>query len=224
MYGKQAEFLFNKLQEEGLIGAKGKITLSLLGTTVDINDKSGVGNLLQEWLGKWMTEKKIYHRSNTNSQMPPDFYLSESEEKDLLEIKTFDYVESPNFDVANFDAYTRDLREKAYRLDADYLIMGYTLTNGVIEVNKIWLKKVWEITCPSNEYALRIQQKQGVIYNIRPYNLKSVTKGFQPFNDRLHFVNAVKETIAKYRKSEEMAQEWLESVKESYSNFNETAL
>ncbi|MEK7068973.1 MAG: NgoBV family restriction endonuclease, partial [Patescibacteria group bacterium] len=68
-----------------------------------------------------MNVNKIYHRSHENSQMSPDFFLSKSDETDLLEVKTFDYAESPNFDVANFDAYVRDLREKSFRLDADYL-------------------------------------------------------------------------------------------------------
>lgn len=220
MYGEKAEALFNKLKEEGIVGAEGAISLDLLNVKIDIGDKSAVGNLLQEWLGKWMEIKEIYRRNNKNSQMPPDFYLSENVDKDWLEVKTFDYAESPNFDVANFDAYVRDIREKSFRLDADYLIMGYSLVNGKITIKDIWLKKIWEITCPSNDYALRTQVKQGKIYNIRPYNFKSKPKGFQPFKDRLSFVTAIKQTLEKYIHSKKESDKWLDDVKKSYLKFS----
>jgi len=191
-----------------------------LGVEVEVSDKSAIGNLLQEWLGGWMVSKDIRHRSNPNSQMPPDFYLGDSSEKDLLEVKTFDYTKSPNFDVANFDAYVRDLKEKPFRLDADYLILGYSLNNGIVKINDVWLKKVWEITCPSNDYALRTQVKQGKIINIRPYNFKSMSNGFQPFRDRVSFVNAIRETLAKYKNDQDGANIWFEEIERSYRRFN----
>jgi type II restriction enzyme len=224
MYGNKAKSLVRKLKREGIVGAEGEISFDLLEVEVDISDKSAVGNLLQEWLGEWMTVNEIYHRNNENSQMPPDFYLGRSEEKDLLEVKTFDHIKSPNFDVANFDAYVRDLRDKAFRLDADYLIMGYTLNNGAIKIDNIWLKKVWEVTCPSNKYALKTQEKQGKIYNIRPYNFKSESKGFRPFENRLGFVNAIKETLAKYGNNETEADEWFKDVTKSYKKFSGSSL
>lgn len=224
MYGTKAENLLKKLKKAGIVGAEGEISLSLLNVKVDISDKSAIGNLLQEWLGQWMTINNIYHRSNENTQMPPDFYLSPNENTDWLEIKTFDYSKSPNFDVANFDAYVRDIKNKPFRLDADYLIMGYSLNNGIVKINDIWLKKVWEITCPSGEYALRTQVKQGKIYNIRPYNFKSNSDGFRPFANRLDFVNAIKNTLAKYRDNQTEADEWCQSVKTSYYEFTEKDL
>jgi hypothetical protein len=224
MYGQKAKRLFESLKHDGIIGTEGKISLSLLGVRVDVSDKSAIGNLLQEWLGEWMKTHNIYHRSNKNSQMPPDFYLGEGDNEDWLEVKTFDYNESPNFDVANFDAYVRDIREKTFRLDADYLIMGYSLKKGIITINDIWLKKVWEITCPSNKYALRTQIKQDKIYNIRPYNFKSESDGFQPFSDRLCFVQAVKATIASYRKNSEEAEDWHMTVEKSYRKITGSSL
>lgn len=224
MYGNKSKDLLKKLKEAGIVGAEGGISLSILNVKVDISDKSAIGNLLQEWLGQWMTINNIYHRSHENSQMPPDFYLTTNEKTDWLEIKTFDYIKSPNFDVANFDAYVRDIKDKAFRLDADYLIMGYSLNNGIIKINDIWLKKVWEITCPSSEYALRTQVKQGKIYNIRPYNFKSNSEGFKPFTNRLDFVNAIKNTLAKYRNNQTEAEEWFQSVKKSYYEFTKKDL
>lgn len=223
MYGTKAESLFNKLKQAGIVGAEGEINLELLNVRVDVSDKSAVGNLLQEWLGQWMTTTDIYHRSNENTQMPPDFYLGKDDDKDWLEVKTFDYAKSPNFDISNFDAYVRDLRSNASRLDADYLVLGYSLNSGVIKINDIWLRKVWEITCASKGFPLRIQQKQGKIYNIRPYNFKTKSNGFQPFKNRLDFVTAIRGTLVQYR-SKADADEWFADVKKSYKKSSGSTL
>lgn len=223
MYSQKAVSLYQLLKNNGIVGAEGTIKLELLGTEVNVNDKSATGNLIQEWLGEWMTLNGIYHRENSNTQLFPDFYLSESNQMDLLEIKAFDYVKSPNFDVAQFDAYVRDLRTKAYKLDADYIILGYSLSHGIIKINDIWLKKIWEITCPSTEYAIRTNVKQQKIHNIRPYNFKSMSKGAQPFNTRMAFVTAIKDTLAKY-KDRTYAEDWFEEVVSGYAEFAKTQL
>lgn len=218
MYGSKASYLYQQLKENGIVGAEGTIQLQLLGTDVNINDKSATGNLLQEWLGQWMILNGIYSRPDENSQKFPDFYLTESNQLDLLEVKTFDYVNAPNFDVAQFDAYVRSLRTQPFKLDADYIILGYSLSNGVIKINDIWLKKIWEITCSSEQFPLRTQVKQGKIHNIRPYNFKSLSRGHQPFNSRLEFIKAIQGTLSLYV-SEEYANEWFEEVTLAYSNF-----
>ena len=224
MYGIKAQELLNILREKGIVGAEGSIKLELLETEVRISDKSATGNLLQEWLGQWMSLNGIYNRENENSQMFPDFYLSKEDKNDLLEIKAFDYAESPNFDVAQFDAYVRSLRTKAFRLDADYLIMGYSLADGVIKINNLWLKKIWEITCPSERFPLRTQVKQNKIHNIRPYNFKSMSSGFQPFNSRRAFIIAIKETLEKYTGDSQEANQWLQEVESNYQEFTKTQL
>jgi len=224
MYGSKATNLFNLLKQNGIIGAEGTIQLELLGTEVDVNDKSAVGNLLQEWLGEWMNLNGVYNHVNSNSQLFPDFYLSEDDKTDLLEVKTFDYVEAPNFDVAQFDAYTRSVTINAYKIDADYLIFGYSLSSGVIKINDIWLKKIWEITCPSGEYAIRTNVKQKKIHNIRPYNFKSMSNGFQPFNSRIAFITAIKETLTKYTGNSVLADQWFKDVEASYLSFTKKQL
>jgi type II restriction enzyme len=216
LYGKKSQLLFDRLKKAGIVGAKGIIKLDLLKTEVKISGKSSVGNLLEEWLGQWMKANKIYCRVGHNSQEFPDFYLNAVDDADLLEVKTFDFTKSPNFDIANFDAYVRSLRTKAYRLDADYLIMGYTLLNGEIKINQIWLKKVWELSCPSGQYAVRTQNKQKKIINIRPYNFKSNSKGFQPFTSRLDFVLAIRKTLEKYSRSSSKADIWFTEVTQNY--------
>ncbi len=220
MYGQKAKQLYDLLKQKGLIGAEGKIKLELLNLEVNISQKSAVGTLLQEWLSEWMTLNGIEAREDTNSQVFPDFYLGSTDENDLLEVKAFDYTKSPNFDVAAFDAYVDSLRTKAYRLDADYLIFGYTLNNGTIIINDIWLKKIWEITCGSAEYAIRTNVKRQMIYNIRPYNFKSMSSGHQPFNTKTKFLKAIRDTIEKYRNDSDRADEWLKEVESSYQEYS----
>ncbi|MDR3185835.1 MAG: NgoBV family restriction endonuclease [Christensenellaceae bacterium] len=217
-YGIKAQQLFDKLKAKHIIGARGKISLELLDLSIDINDKSATGNLLQEWLGAWMRHNNIYFRIDANTQVFPDFYLSDDNTTDLLEVKTFDYSKSPNFDVAPFDAYVDSLKTKQYRLDADYLILGYILKNGVLIIKDIWLKKIWEITCPAQELPLRVQRKRGKIYNIRPYNFKSHSLGFQPFATKEYFVNAIKRTLQQYPMRTEDPESWFREVASSYNS------
>lgn len=164
-----------------------------------------------------MTQTNFYHRVDLNTQVFPDFYLGEHDDRELLEIKSFDYNKAPNFDVAPFDAYVDSLSKKSYRVDADYLIFGYTLADGVITIREIWLKKIWEITCQSNMCALKVQQKRGKIYNIRPYNFKSMSRGFQPFASRRSFVDAIKLTLEQYQMRIVDPQEWSDMVQEDFS-------
>ncbi len=90
-YGDKATELVEKMNAAGIIGASGKIELSLLDVSLNINGKSAIGDLLQEWLGAWMKQQGIYFRTDDNTQKFPDFYLGENNVEDLLEIKTFDY-------------------------------------------------------------------------------------------------------------------------------------
>lgn len=218
-YGIKAKELFDRLRIEGIINAQGKISLELLDLRIDINDKSSIGNLLQEWLGAWMRSRGIYFRTEHNTQLFPDFYLGESDTADLLELKSFDYTQSPNFDVAPFDAYVASVKERPYRLDADYLIFGYTLDNGVLTIKDIWLKKIWEITCPSQALPLRVQNKRGKIYNIRPYNFKNNSKGFQPFESKDQFVVALMQTLERYPMRTENPALWVREVLPEYIRF-----
>jgi hypothetical protein len=82
--------LYNTLDTSGILTSQGKIIIDLMGVRVEGNEKSAIGNLLQEWLGVWMEKNNIYHRNNPNTQEPPDFYLGRDNQHDLLEVKTFD--------------------------------------------------------------------------------------------------------------------------------------
>jgi type II restriction enzyme len=210
--------LFEKLKNAGIENKTGNTIFTFLGIDAKIRAKSPVGYVFQDWLENWMRSNNIEVRVPDNSQEFPDFYLNpDRNDKDLLEIKTFDADASPNFDVANFDAYTRSLKTKAYRLDSDYLIFSYKMTeDGDFSICDFWLKKVWEITCPSERYAVRAQIKQDVIVNIRPANWSSSNPQFQVFESRKAFVKALYETLLAYPSRRDVSQDWYEEVATNY--------
>lgn len=215
-----ADQLKDMLLKGGLIGAKGFSGFQLLGLSTNGNSKSLVGYMFQEWLEVWMENNKIYHDSPENSQESPDFFLSEIKSKNLLEIKTFDYSASPNFDVANYEAYCTSLLSQPYRIDADYLIFGYSLENAEFSVKEVWLKKVWEITGPMQDFPIRIQRKKDMIYNIRPMTWYSMGCRYNPFNTKEDFINALQNSLLAYNKtSSDLALNWKNKFEMAYSNW-----
>ena len=215
-----AKELFNRLtKKEKLLEEEGKILFSLKDVSIVVMSKDVIGNILQDWLGGWFKARNIEVAFPKNSQEFPDFYLNtKNKTKDLLEIKSFDLDKGANFDIANFEAYCRSLKTNAFRLDADYLIFGYRMDDdGNIKIENIWLKKIWEIAGSSGAYPLKIQQKQKIIYNIRPAIWYGSGKSrYPPFDSKEKFVNAVYETLMKYNKTSAYSKGWLEEVKIDY--------
>ncbi len=119
----------------------------------------------------------------------------------LGEIKTFDATAVANFDLANFDSYCKSVAENPERADSDYLIFSYKLEKGLLSIENIWLKKIWEITCPSAAYPLKIQQKKKIIYNIRPANWDALNATFKTFSSKEDFIEALFETKKQYKGS-----------------------
>lgn len=188
-----AQELYNKLvNDHKIIGQKGKITFKLMDITLQVNTKDTVGNLIQEWIKSWMIKEHIEFQDPPSTQNFPDFQLDlQDPKRGLLEIKCFDFDASANFDIAAFLAYRRSLLEHPYRLDSDYLIIGYSMVNSEVIIKNVWLKKVWEICGPSAKWALNCNVKQGELTNVRPvkwYDNQRTT--FKPFRSALEFVDA----------------------------------
>jgi len=216
-----AEQLYEKLVTDyKLVGQKGKISFTLKDITVEIETKDTVGNLIQEWLKAWMISNNIEFGNPPHSQDFPDFLLDpDNPTIGLLEVKTFDYSKSANFDVANFMAYRRSVLAHPYRLDSNYLIIGYCMTGNSIEIANVWLKKVWEITGPSEDWPLKCQVKQGEVVNIRPvkwYNTERTT--YKPFNSLIEFLNAFDGTQRQWTRTERdaLTSTWLRTVTKGY--------
>lgn len=218
-----AQEIFQLLESQNLQQKKGYIEISFADLTIRVKDKSAVGNLLQEWFGLWLKKHKIFYRQKSNTQEFPDFLLHPiSNQEHLLEVKVFDASASPNFDIANFDAYVRSLRTNAYRLNADYLIFAYRLDDGVFRVTNFWLKKIWEISGVMSTRPIRVQEKQGKIVNLRPviwYSQKpAVTK---PFASKTSFLQALRDTLAQTHNAA-YADTWLIEVNQNLEQHFQT--
>lgn len=174
----------------------GSTVFQFAGINVDIEGKDGIGGLIEEWLGIWAARQDFNFKKATASQEFPDYFVGEND--DLLEIKAFDYNASANFDIANFESYCSSLAHNPSRLYSDYLIFGYEIVGHRISIKNVWLKKIWEITCPSERWPLKTQTKRDVIYNIRPASWYSTRSKYKTFNSPEEFVNALYKTQEMY--------------------------
>lgn len=214
-----AQEIYDKLiNDECLVGKIGHITFSLSNLGVRINKKDTVGNLLQEWLEAWMVSEDVVYAENPNRQTFPDFFLNPLDDKNgLLEVKTFDKDRGPGFDIANFDAYCNSLLTNAYRLDSDYLIFAYSMTeSGDITIENIWLKKIWDIAGASGTYPLKVQEKKQIIYNIRPVIWFSQQSTYKAFGTKEGFLKALNETRYQYNVTKPQNNHWLQKVLKNY--------
>ncbi|QBL10453.1 NgoBV family restriction endonuclease [Rheinheimera sp. D18] len=208
MYHKISQLAFELLLSEKPLlvgGTKFKIA----NIEIDVEGKDGLGGLIEEWFGLWSHAKglAVYNpKALGNSQTFPDYYVGDNQEG-LLEIKSFDIDASANFDIANFESYCESLSFNPARIDSDYLIFGYSMTGNVLTIKEIWLKKIWEITCPSARWPLKTQTKRDQIYNIRPAAWYSNRAQFLPFSNKEQFVDALYSTQKKYLSLSESLEE-----------------
>jgi len=218
--------LFDKLVNEyKIIGEKGVINFTLKDLTISIETKDTIGNLLQEWLKAWMSREKIEFEENTNSQTFPDFLLDKNDhKKGLLEVKSFDWNRGPGFDLANFDSYCNSLLDNAYRIDSDYLIIAYQMKGSELSIKNVWLKKIWELACPSGTYPIKVQEKKQVIYNLRPSTWYSERTKFKPFASKEEFLSALNETRYQYPQTRHTNAHWLQKVLKNYEAHTGIAL
>ncbi len=199
MYHPESQRIYTQLISE-LPNLKGGTVFQLNDICLDVAGKDGLGGLIEEWLGVWAAKKGInIHNPKLDggSQEFPDYYVGD--DKGLLEIKSFDSNASANFDIANFESYCESLAKNPGRLNSDYLIFSYSLSNTRLKIENIWLKKIWEISCPSTAWPLKVQQKRNVIYNIRPATWYSNKTQFRTFRKSEEFVQALYLTQKKYR-------------------------
>lgn len=206
-----ANELLDLLVKSGIHSSIGKINMTLNGTTVQIKENDIIGNALQEWLGEWLNDNNIYYRKPIG-QVFPDFYLNTTQTSGLCEMKAYVSKRTPAFDIANFDSYWNSLRENPLRLDSDYIIFAYSSDNGNIKIDTIYLKKVWQITGPSNDYPLKCQRKNGQIYNIRPCAFASKRAKLKPFSCKEEFLAGLYKTVLSHTNQAKVTNSWLKEV------------
>ena len=214
-----AQQLFSNLNNLHLERKTGIITFNLAGVAVKINTTDTVGITLQAWLKQYFIDNSIYFSEPANTQEFPDFILDNKEpNKHMLEVKAFNYNAAPAFDIANFESYCSSVKEKPYRLDADYLIFGYIMNDsGDITVKKLWLHKIWQIAGTSQRFPLKTQVKRDMIYNIRPNSdFKAGNKG--PFKSKDEFLLAIYKTLEIY-KGKSFADNWKSTLSTNYKKY-----
>jgi len=211
--------VFEKLVNDyKIIGEQGVINFTLKDLSISIETKDTVGNLLQEWIKAWLISMDIDFEENKNTQKFPDFYLDlEDKKKGLLEVKSFDWDRGPGFDLANFDSYCTSLLTNSYRIDSDYLIIAYQMKGSALSIKNVWLKKIWELSCPSGPYPIKVQEKKSVIYNLRPATWYSERTTFKTFLSKEEFLSALNETRYQYPQTRHTNGHWLQSVLKNYA-------
>jgi type II restriction enzyme len=76
-YVQSGNEIIELLQRERIFDATGVIKMTLNDITVVVKQNDTIGNILQEWLGAFLTSKNVYFRPPVG-QSYPDFYFSES--------------------------------------------------------------------------------------------------------------------------------------------------
>lgn len=201
---------FIRLDE--IIGSRGTIKFSFAGIDVSLKNKDIIGNVLQSWFGEWLISKGVVWKAGIHSQNWPDFILTDGSH---LELKTFDATASPNFDLANFDAFTRCLYEgHVERLDTLHLVFSYQLNpiNGEVVITDYWIKPMWQLTGPSSTNFLSLQVKQGVPVNIRPKNWRS--NKTEIFSSRRDFVLAIDKALEYFHPNR--YPDWFQKIEKYY--------
>lgn len=132
-----------------------------------------------------------------------------------LEIKSF--TGSPNFDIAAFRSFINLVVEKPWKLHSKHLLIKYKMEDGVVEIERIWLKNLWEICSTSGTWPVKVQYKNKVIVNIRPATWYSERTDFKPFESLEDFLAAMEETIYQYPDTRvTIALHWKDKLIESY--------
>ncbi len=207
------DLLLNEFKIKEQIGS---IEIIFGGISAKYNGKDAIGDLLQQWLTEWLTQKGFYFRQPANTLEFPDFFLTEKSTTGLLELKTFNAEASPAFDIANFDSYCTSLLTIPERIEADYLILSYKMIDAELSIDNIWLKKVWEMTSPSGQDPIKMQVKRNQIYNLRPCTWYSQKLKYQPFSNKIDFLKAISETLHLYPQCDNYKEKWLEKVMIKY--------
>jgi len=208
------------IEDDKILTLTGQIRFYLGDVNIIVRQKDVVGNIIQEWLQGWLDQHKIEYAPSENTQMPPDFFLDpEDKTSNLLEVKAFNREKSPGFDIADFRMYEEEIIEKPYMLHVDYLIFGYNMSSdGIVTIKDLWLKKVWQITCSSADWALKLQVKEKVVNKIRPCVWYGRNR-FPAFETMEDFVSAIEETVYQDTRTHNQFSLWRKRFTESYNRF-----
>lgn len=217
------EEIYRRLLEDyDIKSLDGKIRFFLGDVDIIVKQKDVVGNIVQEWLEGWFQKRGIAYLSSDNPQLPPDFYLDpEDKHHSLLEVKAFNRDASPAFDLADFTGYAKAILKEPWALDTKYLIFGYNMSEeGIVTIKDLWIKNVWEISCASDRWALKVQYKNEQINKIRPATWYAKRAKFPVFQRLEHYLSALEQTLMYYPDTRSLAIGWRKKMQDSYQAFS----
>lgn len=202
--------------KEHIEGKNGAIFIQFANRSVQINSRDIIGNSLQAWLPEWFRYCGVQMVENPSTQTFPDFTGIFGENKHDIEIKCWNYTSNPAFDLSNFYSFVVETYNSPEKIDADYFVLGYTplddedFEQGFI-VNKIFHKKIWEIT-KATKYPIGLQVKRGEVYAIRPFAFHR--KPIESFRNRSEFIMAIRDALDMFPNYciEFSSDEWIDRV------------
>lgn len=222
-----AQELFDKLiNDEKILTKEGRITFNLGDIDIIVRQKDVVGNIMQEWVEGWLKSKGYVFAPNPNTQMPPDFFLDPAKkDQELLEVKAFNYKQSPGFDIADFKMFEKEIVEKPYMLHVSYLIFGYDMSDyGIVTIKKMWLENVWELCRPMYSgsgakkcsWPINLQIKEGKVHKIRPGKWYGKSTQFKHYDTLEHFLSAIEETVYQNPETHNEGPAWKQRMVANY--------
>lgn len=214
-----AEQVYERLMDvDKILSVQGQIRFYLGNVNIIVRQKDVVGNIIQEWLEGWLRVNEIAFTPNPNPQMPPDFFLDpDNEKKDLLEVKAFNFDAAPGFDIADFRAFQSEIISQPYMLHVKYLVFGYKMNeDGYVSISNLWLKNVWELTRPMNNWALNLQVKKGIVHKIRPATFYTPPRQFATFECLEDFLGAMEECVYQNPATHNFAGTWKSRMIDAY--------
>lgn len=215
-----AEKVYSALKDEfKIVGAEGCVKFNLRDFDIIVESNDVVGNILEDWLAKWMVNKGFDNIHN-RGQNSPDFWLNQDNlNEDWLEVKSF--TGSPNFDIGSFRGYIEEILKKPWKLHAKYLLLKYNMNkDGLVVIENCWLKNVWEISCTSSVWPIKVQFRKRVINNIRPATWYSNNTDYPTFQSLEDYLAALEQTIYDYHDTRSsIAEGWAKELCANYKKY-----
>ena len=187
---------------EQLEGKHGNITINFANHPIVSSSNDIIGNSLQEWLPAWFKHLQVDIKAGDHTQEFPDFVAHFGSNQYDVEVKAWNYTNNPSFDIANFHSFIQQTYESPGKLNAYFIILGYVPANDGFSkgftVEKVYLKRIWEITNKSTKYPIGLQVKRKAPYAIRPCSFHKKDS----FNNKEEFINAIYEAFEKFPSDE----------------------
>ncbi|MBT8897298.1 NgoBV family restriction endonuclease [Lactobacillus delbrueckii subsp. bulgaricus] len=210
-----------KLLTKEILNQNGAITITINAIAEISHSNDIVGNCLQEWLPEWFEDNGLKIIATDKTQEFPDFTAYFEDEVVPIDIKCWNYENSPAFDIANFDSFYNVLYNDPKKLFAKYMTIGYVPTKHGFTIKYTDIKSLAELLGPSKKYPIGLQVKRGRPYAVRPANFKK--KDYKHFENLDELILAVKDTRDMFPLSREeekyTSTQWLEKLKEEINRY-----